>query len=100
MSLKTNLVKGPTVTPAVFPVPDQFGQPVLIGFSGMSELDYVATHLLAAMITRVGYSDENELVDSALMMALRLLAKSNMIAQSRQKPEPEEEQPKSNIITG
>lgn len=98
MSLKMQLTKGPTTVPAIFPFPDQFGQPVLIGFSGMSELDYMATHLAAAMLGSEEYEtlSEDDIIDSALRMALRLQAKANVINQRANQPE--EQQPEKPII--
>lgn len=95
--MKMQLTKGPTIAPAIFPVPDQFGQAVLIGFSGMSEIDYMATHLAAAMLGSSEYEhlNEDELIDAALRMALRLQAKANIINQRANQPqeEPKAEKP-------
>lgn len=98
--MKMQLTKGPTITPAIFPVPDQFGQLAVIGFSGMSELDYVAAHLLCAFASRDLEVSDEALIDHSIMMAMRLLAKTNEINQRRNGPQQEEPEEKSSIITG
>jgi hypothetical protein len=84
----------------MFPFPDQFGQPVVVGFSGMSELDYMATHLASAMISSSEYDtlSEDGIIDSAVRMALRLQAKCNEINQRANQPQQEEQQAQKPII--
>jgi len=88
--MKMQLTKGPTLTPYLIPIPDQFGQLQIVGFSGMSELDYVATHTMAAMLQSGDYSglSEEATIDCAIRMSQRLLYKTNEINQRANQPEP------------
>jgi hypothetical protein len=82
--MRLQLSKGPTITPAMFPVQSVAGaEPTLIGFSGLSELDYVATHLCTALIQR--YDPETiDVVTLAINTAQALLQKSDNVRQLRE----------------
>lgn len=76
--MKLNLTKGPTVSPALIPIPNPVtGQMDVIGFSGMSEVDYVATHILIALLVSPDYKEwnEDECIDKSIELARKLLAK-------------------------
>lgn len=88
-----NLTKGPTITPALLPVPNPLTQTVdIIGFSGLSELDLVSTMILCSFITAGGNSDEVA-IDTAIRAAIRLLTKTNEINQRHNKESQEEKSP-------
>lgn len=98
--MKMQLTKGPCAYPTMFPFPDQFGQPVVVGFSGLSELDFMATHLACAMVSSTEYEmlSEDAIIDSAVRMALRLQAKCNEINQRANQPPEEQQAPTKPII--
>lgn len=81
--MKMQLTKGPTITPQMFPISTVAGaEPTLVGFSGMSELDYVATHLCAALIQRYDPT-QTDVVSLSVDTAEKLLLKSESIRQVR-----------------
>jgi hypothetical protein len=83
--MKMQLSKGPTLTPAMFPVSSNVAgsEPTLIGFSGMTELDYVATHLAAALIQKYN-PEEVDIISLAVVTAEKLLQKSENTRQQRE----------------
>ena len=80
--MRMQLSKGPTITPAMFPINTGVAgsEPTLIGFSGMTELDYVATHLCAALIQKYDPT-ETDVVTLAVNTANALLMKSENMRQ-------------------
>lgn len=83
--MRFQLTKGPTIGPALMPVQSPVtGAVDIIGFSGMTELDYVATHLAAALLSRPEAEDKGftMCVVTALDLAQDLLSRS--AAASRQ----------------
>lgn len=102
--LKSQLQKGLTITPQMFMHQTMAGaEPTLIGFSGMTELDYVATHIAAALFQK--YDPEQvDVISLSVDAAEKLLQKSENVKQMRmqqaqqlmQQQQQQEEQEKAN----
>lgn len=84
--MRFQLTKGPTISPALIGSPNPVtGAVDVIGFSGMTELDYVATHLAAALLARPEATNEGfpACIDTAVYLAKQLLSVSAETAQPR-----------------
>ena len=79
--MKISLQKGPTVHAALIPVPNPLRNSIdIVGFSGMSELDYVSMNVLCAFLSVPGIDwDIDTVVDMSIQTAMKLLVKTNAI---------------------
>lgn len=82
--MKMHLSKGQTITPALIPIPNPIAQTVdVVGFSGLSELDYVATHILCAMLVDNDDFEDIGLISKAVNLAQQLLNETNKINEAQ-----------------
>ena len=83
--MKISLQKGPTFSAALIPVPNLIRNTVdIVGFSGMSELDFVSMNILAALLSGDSDWDIDAAIDTSIQTAMKLLVKTNAINNAQQ----------------